>query len=249
MMRAAVLLIGNIRTIDVCSTSLKSFLSSMQCHVDVFVGTYDLRFGYHPYVSQSTKFISDEILSSDEIRDMLEPLSPQSLIIDNHAEYFKKMSSLVGPGFLPHEYGSLMQYFKMYDIVSDIKDHENTNGFKYDILLKTRCDLTYSRKVPFDIDFQDQIVIDEGNVFPNDCVFGGSRDSMINIIEEMVSLCKNTKVRTNDVTKDIPHGLLNTAARNCDLKFVAMPLIRAVVRWNSEVLYPPLPSRLKKATI
>ena len=99
-MRIGVLLVGNIRTIDACASSLKTFLSANSA--DVFVGTYDLRYGYHPCVSQSTGFISDEILSREQISELLKPLSPIKILVDEHSEYIKKKSSCIGKAFMKH---------------------------------------------------------------------------------------------------------------------------------------------------
>ena len=244
MKRIGILLTGNIRTISACTPSLKSFLSN--CNADIFVGTYNLQYGYHPWVAQSTGFISDEILSREQIVSMLNPIKPRDIIVDDHSEYVKKMSAFIGKAFLPHEYGSLMQFFKMNDVLSSIKNYETENGFKYDALIKTRCDLSYLGQAPIDRLFGDEIVVDTGNVFPNDCVLLGSRNSMVKVIETMAALCRTIDDRNSYATKDIPHGLLHMAVTNAKMNFVEMPLIKSVVRWNKEVSYPPCFSELRK---
>jgi hypothetical protein len=242
-MRIGVLLVGNVRTIDACASSLKTFLSANSA--DVFAGTYDLRYGYHPCVSQSTGFISDEVLSHKQISELLEPLSPIKVLIDEHSEYIKKKSSCIGKGFAKHEHASLMQFFKLQDILCQLKQHEVTMGVRYDILVKTRCDLIYNDLSSFELTTKNSIVIDEGNVFPNDCTFFGNRDCMESIIDSLVSICKTTDDRSETATTDIPHGLLSKAVKTVGANFVELPLIRGVMRWNGEVKYPPLPSRLR----
>lgn len=225
---------------DVCNPSLKRFLSGLDA--DIFVSTYDLRYGYHPCVNQSTGFISDDILSVDEIKEMVEPLSPSQVVVDDHREYFERKSLEVGRGFHGHEYGSLMQFFKMEDAMSSIKDKESFLGFRYDVLIKTRCDLTYVGEAPTDMISENTIVVDGGNVFPNDCVLLGNRTDMERMIAQIASICRTTQDRSDDATRDIPHGILDLAAQREGLKFVETAIMKGVVRWNGEVPYPPLPS-------
>ena len=244
-MRIGVLLVGNVRTIDACASSLKTFLSANSA--DVFVGTYDLRYGYHPCVSQSTGFISDEILSREQISELLKPLSPIKILVDEHSEYIKKKSSCIGKGFMKHEHASLMQFFKLQDILCQLKQHEVSVGVRYDVLVKTRCDLFYNDSISFELTTKNSIAIDEGNVFPNDCTFFGNRDCIESIIDSLVSICRTTDDRSGTATKDIPHGLLSKAVEIVGAIFVELPLIRSVMIWNAEVKYPPLPSRLRNA--
>lgn len=243
-MKVAVLLVGNMRTLDRCIPSINEFLSGLDA--DIFVSTYDLRYGYHPCVRQSTGFISDQILSGEEVEKLVEPLSPLQIVIDEHETYFTRKALEVGGGFHLHEYGSLMQVFKMEDALSLILERESSLGFRYDALIKTRFDLTYLGKAPMDMVSDNTIIVDRGNVFPNDCVLLGSRCAMERMIRQMAFICRTTKDRSNDATTEIPHGILTYAAQNEDLKFLETGIIRGVVRWNGEVPYPPLPSTLRR---
>jgi hypothetical protein len=243
-MRVGVLLIGNIRTFDQCVDSLRSFLGDL--NADVFVGTYDLRYGYHPCVRQSTGFYSDEILSLSKISEILYPISPVEVIVDSHSEYIRRMQPLVGRGFMPDEHASLMQFFKMSDLLNVVEKRERSLGFRYDLLLKTRCDLTYLSEVQIDGVRDGEIVVDSGNVFPNDCVLLGKRDSISTLIQTMDQICRTVQERGGDSTVDIPHGILSSASEEAGLRIVDVPLMRGVVRYNREVSYPPLPSRLRR---
>lgn len=245
-MKVAVVLNGNIRTLDACIPSLKSFLCGLDA--DIFVSTYDLRYGYHPCVSQSTGFISDEMLSEDQVREMLQPISPSAVVVNKHQPYFESKSLEIGRGFHRHEYGSLMQFFKMEDSLSLISQRELSLGFRYDALIKTRCDLTYLTEAPVSMISEDTILIDSGNVFPNDCVLLGKRTPMERIIRRMASICRTTEDRNDNATKEIPHGMLSLAAQKENLNFIETDIMRGVIRWNGEVPYPPLPSPLRRQT-
>lgn len=243
-MRVAVLLVGNIRTMKSCVASLKYFLSNLDA--DIFVSTYDLKYGYHPCVRQSTGLISDENLTVEEVNEVLEPLFPCTVVVDDHQRYFERKVLEIGKGFHSHEYGSLMQFFKIEDALSLILERELSHGFCYDALIKTRCDLTYVEKAPLDKLSDDGIVVDNGNVFPNDCVILGKRMPMERMIRNMASICRTTNDRTDCVTQEIPHGILAYAAQREDLKISSINIMRGVVRCNGEIPYPPLPSILRR---
>lgn len=243
-MRIAVLLVGNIRTFDRCVFSFKEFVTN--CKTDVFVGTYDLRYGYHPCVKHSVGLIEDELLNPSQVHDMLKPISPCDVRIDTHSEFCNDKMPIIGRGFLPHEYKSLIQFFKLEDALSMMLEHEKNNKIRYDLVIKTRCDLIYQGNIPTTLNFSNNIIVDEGNVFPNDCVIIGNRDIMEKLINKMADICKTTTDRESDATVDIPHGILNLASQSLGYNFLEAPLIRGVMRSNGEIPYPPLASKLRK---
>jgi hypothetical protein len=54
----------------------------------------------------------------------------------------------------------------------------------YDVVIKTRCDLIYNS---IDLsNVNDCVIIDKGNVFPNDCVIATTRDNFVKIVDKAI---------------------------------------------------------------
>jgi len=75
-MKTAVLLVGNVRTWEKCKDNFVEVFGKY--NPDIFLATYDTRYGYHPAVRNRIGYYDDEILSRKEIADMFKGLISES---------------------------------------------------------------------------------------------------------------------------------------------------------------------------
>jgi hypothetical protein len=235
-MKTAVILSGNVRTWERCRDLIVDALRNYDC--DFFVSTYDLQYGYHPCVRQTIGFYDDRLLTDDEIAELFASVSPKGLRIDRHVEYGETVSRSVSPSFPASQHCSLSQFFKIKDGMRLVDEYERLNGFRYDVVVKTRCDLRLSCIPKFDV--ATSVLIDSGNVYPNDCFFATNRDAADRLIHSCVSHA-SSPIDTRSMMV-VPHGLFLMGLEDIGMRVVASPIIDCVVRQNRSVKYPALDS-------
>lgn len=226
-MKYAILISGNFRTWE---QSKSSFLNAFgELDADIFLSTYDLRFDYHPFIKLKIGDQSDVLVDKETIigsfNDMklrginYEPSAVVNTI--DHSQFVENFRNIGNPTFA--------QMRKLQQGANLIKSYENQNQFKYDIIIKTRFDLAYN-KIPFDQNFDNIIVFDRGNVYPNDCVYISSRNNMLSIFDIMY----NEFFHQTDLGSHLhpPHGLLHAAVKRLGLIESALPIMQYVIRKN-----------------
>lgn len=232
-MKVAILLIGNVRTWD----QLKENFTDSFKHLDpdIFVSTYDIRYGYHPAVQQHIQDSDDVILTEDEIVSMfkgvnavtvnVEPIEKARLLFENE---IPKMH----PNFVSHPH-SYLQYRKIRLATTLMEEYEKANNFKYDFVIKARCDINHS-KVDLDVG-EKQILLSSGNLYPNDVFFSTNRDSFVTMSKFFMS--EFYKPIYPDSHERPPHNLLMNGINYCGLEPIVRPIMQHVVRKNQIQYY------------
>lgn len=231
-MKTAVLFNGNVRTIDQCKNSILSCFEHL--NPDYYVSTYYNQFGYHPYVKGSINFYEDPTLHQQEIIDKFADFNIKYLLIENIDEinqYYKQEEIKFNPNMKGNE-SSFLQYLKFKKGLSLIENFEKENSIKYDIVIKTRCDLFHYdvvKQISFD-DIAQKIIICSGNVFPNDWILISSRNNIFKIIDFMM---KEFYEYSNQMSnQDPPHKLLLAATQSIPLSTINSYNIGHLIRAN-----------------
>lgn len=236
-MKTAVLLNGNVRTIDQCKKSILNCFKQLE--PDYYVSTYYNQFGYHPAVKESIGYYEDPILSFDEIKNKFIDFNLKNILIENIIDlkgFFNKEEEKFNINMKNLE-SSFLQYLKIKKGLIEIDNFEKNNNITYDIIIKTRCDIDHTENLNhvnlFNIN--KKLIISNGNVFPNDCVLISSRDNMFKIIDFMI---KEFYEYTNQISNEnAPHGLLLSASQNLGLEIESSHIMNYVIRANKIQYY------------
>lgn len=225
-MKVAVLVIGNFRTWEQCKENFKKTFSFLK--PDYFMSTYDLQYNYHPYIKGFTQFNEDYVLNKKNILNSFDEFKPKdvsiekwdivsSFINEENKKFHESMKNIDS---------CYSQYRKLKLSLQMIKNHEERENFKYDYIIKTRFDIIHKSFFPVSDD--KEILIDSGNVFPNDCFFMANRDSVFEMSDFMYN--EFYKATKEDSGKNPPHGLLLNAINNSNLKIRSEKIMDHVIR-------------------
>lgn len=234
-MKTAIILNGNIRTWNLTGPSFIETFGGLA--PDIFIETYDLQYGYHPHIQGVINDNADRVLSDIVIRSMLDNIAP-------NIKHLKISSHLGVLQFLDSERSKLdvnfrlidncfCQYYKYYNAMNAVVRHEQESGFQYDMIIKTRFDMMYN---PIDYTpVQDNIIVDSGNVFPNDCIVVGTRNRMVEMANFMYFEFYHP-TNPNSHTQP-PHGLLKAAIDWVGCGINTQKIMDHVVRKNGKKQY------------
>ncbi len=224
--KTAILLVGNLRTWDMCRDNFISVFGEHR--PDVFVTTYDMQYAYHPYIKQSLNFYEDQMLTNDSIMSKFAGLNLVGVRIDEISTYVERnVKPFISNRFPKDAFLSLSQYFKLHDGLKMVQDHEQAIGEKYDVIVKTRFDVLHDR---YSVPPVDKIHIDGSGagVFPCDWIFACSRENALKMDSFIVEEMKDMKNETSLV--DLPHKLFLNGIVSTKAELVPMPLIKGIVR-------------------
>lgn len=225
-MRTAVILIGNVRTWDVCKQNFLETFGPLS--PDIYVITYNKRYNYHPHIQNVIGDWEDYAMTNDEVVDMFRDINPRMVAVDS--KYDIVAPDDVADKFKSHP-STCYQFIKMYQALSYACEQERINNFKYDTIIKTRCDIIYN---PIDLtNVKDHVIVDSGNVFPNDCVIAASRDNMIRVVNFGIEEIHNPIYQESD--QQPPHGLLHCAIKHSELPIETQKIMRHVVRKGNKL--------------
>lgn len=236
-MKTAILLNGNIRTIDQCKNNILDCFEHL--NPDYYVSTYYNQFGYHPFVKGSINYHEDPVLSEKEIIDKFASFNLKSILIEDIVkinEFYRQEESKFNSSMKGLE-SSFLQYTKFKKGLDLIRKFENNNSFQYDIIIKTRCDLFHSdiiKQISLN-DLAQKLIISTGNVFPNDCILISSKNNIFKIIDFIVE--EFYKYSNNISNQKAPHGLLLAAAQSIPLIIDSYNIMSYVVRANKIQYY------------
>jgi hypothetical protein len=230
-MKTAILLIGPIRTWANCKQNFNEIFGHL--NPDVYVNTYYSQYEYHPAVRQDTNFYDEVYLNDNQIHKMFNEVNIKNINIDHLNVYSKKCRSKIDAKFL-NSIQNLYQYFKILDTFQIIYNQEILMGCKYDCIIKTRCDIILNKFVN-NLDLNKNILIDDGNLYPNDCLFMTSRDAAVNIINYIISEIKCVTDLTN--LDRMPHNLFGNAILKSNLNIITHKWMDHVKRVNKDVKY------------
>ena len=233
-MKTAIILNGNVRTWDRVINNFIQTFSYMSPYI--FVTTYNRQYGYHEHIKNLTNMHEDKILSNEHILNLFEPINPRSLIIEDADlidSLLKDEESKIASS-MKHLYNSLGQFRKLYLACNEILEFEEKNNIKFDRIIKTRCDILYHENtVNFDI-MHDDVLIDFGNVFPNDCFFMAYRDHFFNITKHCFNQFYEPLPNSHELP---PHQLFKNAMDMAGVNIVRRKIMRSVMRVNGEQFY------------
>jgi len=128
---------------------------------------------------------------------------------------------------------SFCQFRKTKLAVDNILEYEFKNNFKYDQIIKTRCDLIFNQTI-FNIN-DNEVLLDSGNVFPNDHIYLIKRDKFIEVTNFIINEFFNPLY--NDSSKEAPHNLLKNALMHNKLRIKREKIVNHVLRINGPQHY------------
>jgi hypothetical protein len=232
-MKTALLFIGNIRTWE----KSREFFNSSFSHLnpDIFVSTYDLQYGYHPYIKKKINDENDVILSKDNIDKLFEGYNVREIEIENSivcSNIFQQEIPKMNVNFREHPH-CYLQYRKLKKAVDLMKNFEEKNNHKYDFVCKVRCDIVHE-KIDMNLSEND-VLISSGNLFPNDVFFASKRNNFISMIDFIMN--EFYDMTYLDSHERPPHNLLLNATKYNKLNFVIKPIMKYVIRKNQIQYY------------
>lgn len=226
-MKTAIILVGNIRTWEECKYSFIETFAHL--NPDIFVSTYNLQYDHHPHIKGKIQDFDDCLLTNDHIVSMFNGFNVKGFCIEkdvNISEDLKRMNSNMS------DLEICYRQYRKFNIGIQMMKHFEKEG-NYDCVIKTRCDLIYEK---FDLnDLHNNIIIDSGNVFPNDCIFISNRDSMVSISNIMLN--EFFEFKNKESNQNPPHGLLQGAIRQCGLTVQSQKIMNCVIRKGSKREY------------
>jgi hypothetical protein len=203
---------------------------------DVFITTYDKVYNYPPFIQEWTSYVDEVYVNTKDILGMFEGINVENITIED-AEFIKNICDEEEKKFnqeanwqgSTHEVRQYYPQFRKIQNAFDIvKKHEEKNGFKYDRIIKTRFDVLYNKQ-ELDIEPK-QVLVDEGNLFPNDWFFLAERDIFEKIINDIVSEFYEAKfMDEGGLPVAPPHGLLLNAIRRSGAETIARKRILSCV--------------------
>lgn len=231
-MKVAVLLAGNIRTLDLCKQNILDsfkFLSP-----DYFVSTYNTSHQYHPLVKGAIRFNDEYILADDAIKNKFFDFSPKSFKIDtiDFAEnFYISESKKFNRNMLFNNSSHFLQFWKIKQGLDLIQQYELENNINYDVIIKTRTDLIHKDLSSIDFsNINEKVVVCNGAIELNDQIIISSKTNIISIIDSMLDEFYNF---TNNYSKiNPPHGLLKYSINKNILKTDIQPLLEYIQREN-----------------
>lgn len=234
-MKTAIILHGNIRTWD---ETKHSFLESFEYLTpDIYISTYDRQWGYHPYVKNLLSYFDDNSMDEHEIRKIFSTLSNVVDIeienADTVDENVKKIENEKFALSMKEITSCFSQFRKVDNALKKIAEYENIKNFKYDYIIKTRFDLIYNA-TKYEIN-DNQVLIDSGNVFPNDHIIMCQRNKFFKIIDFIMNEFFNPVFENSG--KLAPHNLLKNSIIFNNLEIKTQKIVNCVLRVNGPQPY------------
>ena len=233
-MKTAVLLVGNIRTWELCK---QNFIDTFG-DIDVFVSTYDLKYGYHPAIQNKFQDFGDEIMSPNNVVEYFKGINVKSLTIESSQKSDEIINSEI-PNL--HESmrnfaSSYAQYRKFKHCIDSMIEYEDKYGVKYDRVVRTRCDMLHGSQI-LDPVRGNEILHNPpsipGTEFIPDQVIVTNRDNMIEICNFIIKEFYNPVF--DDSHLHPPHGILRNAIKYLGLNKIEKDLFKGMLRKNGIV--------------
>jgi len=227
-MKYAIIINGNYRTWNQCRENFAQTFCDID--YDIFLTTYNRKFGYHPYIKGVLNYHIDEPISKEEILEGFKDLNVKGMLYEDMTliEDFINEENNKFDVKMQNIHSSFGQYRKIEEACRLIERYEQENNFKYDRIIKTRFDLTY---VPFSKNIQpNEAAITPGNCFPNDHIYILERDQFI----------KSNGFIMNEFYKPIypnshetpPHTLLLNSFLHFNLSVKTIKMTSSLIRVN-----------------
>lgn len=223
-MKTAIILVGNVRTWNYCKDNFNQIFSKL--NPDIFLSTYDLQYNYHPAIKNKIGDYTDILLTEEFIKKMFEGFNVKDFDIEDGQKIIDMTQ--VNSSFKEYAtcYGQYSRFQKSIQMI------EKSN-IEYDCVIKTRCDLIHN-DFHF-VDLKRNIIIDSGNIFPNDCVLITNQNSMKNISNFIMKEFLNPKY--SDSHLNPPHGILHNAIKEESLLISSQKIMNCVIRKDGKKYY------------
>jgi hypothetical protein len=233
-MRTAILITGNIRN---WLLNKENFIQTFQPYnPDIFISTYNLQYGYHPALQHQYNDYEDFVIGADEVINHFSGLNVVDIVVEdfNMVENFMQQENDKFHPMLRGLHGnSFGQYRKLKMCIDMIKANEIKGGFKYDRIIKTRCDIKYIDSPDLSIE-SDNLVYDQGsnpeNEYGSDHFFMGSRETMFKLSDFTYNEFYTPVY--DDSQCHPPHGFIRNAIRYHNLKRSPRHIIKYLLRKN-----------------
>ena len=213
-MKIAILLCGHIR-----SWNKEQFIQTFQ-NVDIFVHTYNNVFGYHPFIQNQTGISNNNIkLTNTEIESYI-GITTKNIVIEDQDDIF------INDTNTPIHADTYAQYRK-FKLCNELRtQYESIHNIKYDLVIKTRFDISYSLNIQQIIQLATNpniIYISEGpSIYPCDQIFISSGNS-ISFLADIL-----TSTYYHQGQKFSPHEWLNK--QSCNIIKPMSGLITNIIR-------------------
>lgn len=244
-MRIAICISGFIRTWKYTKNSFKNYLCNNP-NVDVFIHTYKQNY----FECSSNK--ENEIYSEEQIAKMFEDINVKTIIVEDRDDILKTLNlenDILNNSNIIKESSSsdstnLNIALRIYDQVRKIelcnnlkKDYENKNGFKYDIVVRTRFDILYLSYPRWNLLTDNIMLTGYGSMggYPSDCVSAGKNNVMDIISNRYSNFYKLVKYCNNIACA---HGTLSTICKLNNIKFEPGFIETKVLRSESLIHIP-----------
>ncbi len=135
--RIAVVVAGNLRTWSECQNQ------EWMSEYDVFVSTYFCKYNYHPFIQSQLGPHEEEYLSHNDVIKAVEKRGVSWKCVEIATTERSEKEASFHPQ-MREIYHGYYQYLCVQRGLEMVRDHEERNGFKYDLIIRTRCDATYS---------------------------------------------------------------------------------------------------------
>lgn len=232
-MKTAILIVGHIRTWDVCK---KNFIESFgHLNPDIFATVYDLQYNYHPAQQKWMNGEADNYLTQEQIVSLFHNMNLIGLDyekIENVINEYKNIENNVHINF-KKEINTILQCRKIIRGIDMINQCETMLNNNYDVIIKIRSDIEHN-KFDYKID-EKNVIISNGNVYPNDVIIAASRDNFVKISEFLKSEFFNPIF--NDSHLKAPHNLFLRAFNYCGLEVEEKNLMKFVARKSGKQYY------------
>lgn len=238
-MKTAIILTGNLRTWEHCKSS---FMEMFDDSYDVFITTYDKVYNYPPFIKEWSSYNEDVIVNEEDIMKMFSGINVKNITIESDKEvddiYQKEKLKFNQEANWQGNKDELVKYYpqfrKILNAFNVIKKYEEENNIKYDRIIKTRFDVVYIKQ-PLDISPK-QVLVDEGNLFPNDWFFLADKDIFENIIKDIMNEFYEAKfLKEGGLRVAPPHGLLlNAIVRSGAESISRKRILRCVLRMTPD---------------
>ena len=236
-MKVAVLLAGNVRTLDLCKQSTLDafkFLSP-----DYFISTYNNSHQYHYFIKRAINFHNDTILTDIEIEEKFKDFSAKDILIDDqkYAEnFYTNEAKNFNTNMIMNSSSIFLQFWKIKRGLDLITKYEIANNISYDVIIKTRTDLIYKDLSCIDFsNIKEKIVVCNGALELNDQIIISTKENMYNVINFMLEEFYRFSNKICNV--DPQHRLLKYSVDSNNLKIDILPLLEYIQRENGQKSY------------
>jgi len=245
-MKTAIIINGHVRTWEKCKDNFIEAFGDLDA--DYFISVYDQQYGYAKYIQSIQEFYQDNILNVEDVKGLFSDLNVKEITVDDSnvmEQYKEEQRDKIKLVFNTEKHGPEIyesvfpQYYKLNNIKNKLLAYEDANQFKYDRIIKTRTELVYNVDVlkrSIKILNDGDMLIDAGNVPPNDVMFVTTRDNAVNVIEFMYNEFYNPVYPEQSVSWP-PHSILNSALVHNGINTISRRLIKHVEREKLQQVY------------